>query len=182
MESLANSNALWSCLGFLLFFGVWFNDCVHLRRISWLCGLSVFLGLEVARYSEEINSFLQAKGYQKDLSYTIYAVLDVGIASCIINICRSTSKVYWAIPLVFFVSILTHFSYVTLNILYPLSEIFPIVVYLYIMIALNLFVIVYIGIFSDGFRACLQYVANFLSRCYNTVFSKLSHSFRGWGL
>jgi hypothetical protein len=136
--------------------------------------MSVLLGMQVARYSEDINGFFLDSGLNKDLTYTIYAFLDVAIAIFIISICRFTDKKYWLIPIVFFFSILTHFTYVTLIIFYSSSEIFPIGEYLYIMIALNLFVIVLIGLFSDGFTNGVQYVADTVARCHGSIFHKLS--------
>ncbi len=176
MESLLNSNVAWACLGFTLLAGVRYNDCISLKRITWLCGVSVLLGLEVARYSEEINAFLSANSLSQDLTYTIYAFLDVGIACFIISICRKLPHHYWAIPLIFFLSILTHATYVTLSLTNSDGEIFPIEVYTYIMVVLNILVIVWIWVFSDGFGRGLQYMVNILSRCYNTVFRKLIHS------
>jgi len=143
--------------------GVWFNDCCRARWVTWLCGMSVALSIYVYKLMPYLTAALEYRQIDLDLAYLFYAVSDCVIAFSIIAVTRKQPK-YWAIPFVFLISVLTHFTFVYY--LISDSNPIPIGVYLNIMVSLNVFVILYIGILSNGFRRCVQYISNIVSRAY----------------
>ena len=131
----------WAVFGILSGLGVWFNrNDRDAMIICFLASLSVSLGIIIQMSASYFIS--------EHLTYSLYAISDALLAFGVYKVAQRNKR-YHAVTLLFFISILTHFTFQ-----FHLLVKSPMLSgdYFAIMVSLNSLIIFVLVILSGGFR------------------------------